>query len=90
MPMLTRDDFMSRIQERIGDDETPEALAFIADMADTFDGLSDTSQVTALQTELDELRKEYKARFFSGGQPNPQPQKRGAEEIQFKDLFKEV
>ena len=35
MPQLNRDDFMARINSRLGDDNSEDALNFIRDMADT-------------------------------------------------------
>ena len=97
MAILTRDEYMNRIKERIGEDESPEALSFIADMSDTFDGNANATRISELEQELEsernalaDLRKEYKERFFSGGETPPnKPETKGSEEIQIKDLFKE-
>ena len=97
MAILTRDEYMNRIRERIGEDDSPEALSFIADMSDTFDGNADGARISELEQALEsernalaDLRKEYKERFFSGGEnPPKKPDKKGSEEIQINDLFKE-
>lgn len=98
MAILTRDEYMNRIKERIGEDDSPEALSFIADMSDTFDGNADGARISELEQALEsernalaDLRKEYKERFFSGGNDNNRrkPDKKGSEEIQINDLFKE-
>lgn len=72
MSVLNKDDFLSRLQERIGDDTSDEAMAFIEDMTDTFNDLetrSSGSNDEQWQTRLDELdkswREKYKARFFN-------------------------
>ena len=72
MAILNKDDFLSRLQERIGDDTSDEAMAFIEDMTDTFNDLetrSSGSNDEQWQTRLDELdrswREKYKARFFN-------------------------
>lgn len=72
MAILNKDDFLSRLQERIGDDTSDEAMAFIEDMTDTFNDLetrSSGSNDEQWQTKLDELdkswREKYKARFFN-------------------------
>ena len=72
MSVLNKDDFLSRLQERIGDDTSDEAMAFIEDMTDTFNDLetrSSGSNDEQWQTKLDELdkswREKYKARFFN-------------------------
>ena len=98
MAILTRDEYMNRIKERIGEDDSPEALSFIADMSDTFDGNADGARISELEQALEsernalaDLRKEYKERFFSGGTEGNtrKPDKKGSEEIQINDLFKE-
>ena len=72
MAVLNKEDFMSRLQERIGDDTSDEAMHFIEDMTDTFNdfetrssGLNDEQW----QSKIDELdkswREKYKARFFN-------------------------
>ena len=72
MSVLNKDDFLSRLQERIGDDTSDEAMAFIEDMTDTFNELetrSSGSNDEQWQMKLDELdkswREKYKARFFN-------------------------
>ena len=69
---------MNRIKERIGEDDSPEALSFIADMSDTFDGNAGGERISELEQALEsernalaDLRKEYKERFFSGGENPP-------------------
>ena len=97
MAILTRDEYMNRIRERIGEDDSPEALRFIADMSDTFDGNAGGARISELEQALEsernalaDLRKEYKERLFSGGaKPPKKPDKKGSEEIQINDLFKE-
>lgn len=72
MAVLNKEDFMSRLQERIGDDTSDEAMQFIEDMTDTFNdfetrssGLNDEQW----QSKIDELdkswREKYKGRFFN-------------------------
>lgn len=72
MAVLNKEDFMLRLQERIGDDTSDEAMQFIEDMTDTFNdfetrssGLNDEQW----QSKIDELdkswREKYKARFFN-------------------------
>ena len=95
MPKLERDAFMERIKAIVGDATDDDALSFIADMTDTYDGLAQPSdweeKYNAEHAAHEALRKEYKDRFFSGGansQPDPEPYKPGAEEITYEDLFK--
>ena len=95
MPKLERDAFMERIKAIVGEATDNDALSFIADMTDTYDGLAQPSEweekYNAEHAAHEALRKEYKDRFFSGdtnNQPDPEPDKPGAEEITYEDLFK--
>ena len=95
MPKLERDAFMERIKAIVGEATDDDALSFIADMTDTYDGLAQPSdweeKYNAEHAAHEALRKEYRDRFFSGGtnsQPDPEPNKPGAEEITYEDLFK--
>lgn len=102
MPQLNRDDFMARINSRLGDDNSEDALNFMRDMADTFDGLSSQptdvvskSDFDNLQGRYDELSRNYRERFMSAPfvQPEPEPPnpideaEQRAKSIGFKDLF---
>ena len=95
MPKLERDAFMERIKAIVGEATDDDALSFIADMTDTYDGLAQPSdweeKYNAEHVAHEALRKEYRDRFFSGGGTPPdgsEPDKPGAEEITYEDLFK--
>lgn len=100
MTVLSRDDFMARINERVGDDNSDDALSFIEDMTDTFDDLSSSSNTGEWEKRYNELdamwREKYKARFMSSG-TDPQTVigeqeediKDDGTETTFNDLFKE-
>ena len=102
MPQLNRDDFMARINSRLGDDNSEDALNFLRDMADTFDGLSSQptdvvskSDFDNLQGRYDELSRNYRERFMSAPIVQPEPEspnpideaEQRAKSIGFKDLF---
>lgn len=102
MPQLNREDFMSRINQRLGDDNSQEAISFITDMVDTFDGLSRASEgmiarsdYDQLQGRYDELSKNFRERFMSGNplpeppqnDPPPNEAEQRAKSIGFSDLF---
>lgn len=95
MPKLERDAFMERIKAIVGEATDDDALSFIADMTDTYDGLAQPSdweeKYNTEHAAHEALRKEYRDRFFSGGgtpPADPEPDKPGAEEITYEDLFK--
>lgn len=90
---LDREEYLRRIGERIGDSD--EDIAFLEDMTDTFDGLSEGTrqeEIDRLTAENAELRRKYKERFFSPGnadddpEPDPEPEE---VKTRFEDLFKE-
>ena len=96
MAKLERDAFMERINAIVGEATDDDALSFIADMTDTYDGLAQPSEweekYNTEHAAHEALRKEYRDRFFSGSpeppkQPPAEPDKPGAEEITFDDLF---
>ena len=91
---LEREEYLRRIGERIGDSD--EDIAFLEDMTDTFDGLSEGTrqeEIDRLTAENAELRRKYKERFFSpkpDDDPDPDPEPEPEEvKTRFEDLFKE-
>lgn len=103
MAVLSKEDFMKRVQERIGEDNSDEALSFVEDMSDTYNDMETrTNGVNEeeWQKKLDDLdaswRDKYKARFFEG-QTTPEKAKEEQEEdvqddgenVTFEDLFEE-
>ena len=73
MAILDKESFMNKIKERIGDDTSDEALAFMEDMTDTFNDLESKSNSAgkddwkAKYDALDkQWREKYKQRFFEG------------------------
>lgn len=95
MAIKSRDEILASVRERLGEDTSDEALAFVTDVADT---LADFEQKASGQTdwekkyrENDEAwRKKYRDRFFSDGDdddddvPPPQNNKK----LTFENLFK--
>lgn len=70
MAVLTKEEFMKRINERIGEDNSDEAIAFMEDMTDTYDDmsnkLSDTTDWKQKYEENDTAwRNKYRERFSS-------------------------
>lgn len=100
MAVLSRDDFMTRINERVGDDNSDDALSFIEDMTDTFDNLSSGNNAEEWERRYNELdtkwRDKYKARFMSSGttpedviDEQKEDIKGDGSETTFDDLFTE-
>lgn len=101
--VLNKEDFMKRLQERIGEDTSDEAMSFIEDMTDTFNDMETRSnnqsdeQWKQKYTELDKSwREKYKARFFNSETPPADVKdkqeddvKDDAEEKTYADLFEE-
>ena len=70
MPALSKDQLLSKIKERIGEDTSDEALRFIEDVTDTIDDYeSKTKDNTDWKKKYEdndaEWRKKYKDRFFN-------------------------
>lgn len=84
---LTREEYMNSIASIIGDRTDDEALKFVEDMTDTFDGNVNTdaeeriNTLNATITELtdknkvidEEWRKKYMARFYGGSDEGDNP-----------------
>lgn len=83
MAILSREDFFSKLQARIGQDTSDEAIQLLEDMTDTYNDLvnkgsnSDTEDWKARYEENDKMwREKYRDRFFSGStdaEPLPEP-----------------
>ena len=96
MVIDTREEFLKRIGEKIGDSD--EDIAFLEDMTDTYDSLqsaSDQETIQRLTAENDELRKKYRERFFKPADstkddPDDDEDPEQQEKIlsSFDDLFK--
>lgn len=70
MAVLSKEDFLSRINERIGDDNSDEAIAFMEDMCDTYEDMAnkitDSTDWKKKYEENDKAwRDKYKERFTS-------------------------
>ena len=98
MAVLSKEEFFSRIHDRIGADTSDESIAFIEDLTDTYNDMErkaagDGTDWEKKYRELDESwKKRYKHRFFSGGdtgEPYAERGKEEPEEIEIEDLFEE-
>ena len=97
MSVLNREEFMSRLKARVGEDTSDDAMSFIEDFTDTYNDMetratNDNSELeekyNALVKEKDELdkswREKYKARFFDG-ETTPDEVKNEQEEDVIRD-----
>lgn len=103
MSVLNKEEFMSKLKERIGDDTSDEAMTFLEDITDTFNDMETRSNGANNEEwkkkyeELDKSwREKYKARFFDSETAPAKVKKEQEEDIKddgeektFSDLFVE-
>lgn len=102
MAVLKREDFFSRLDERLKGDTTDEGISFLEDMTDTYNDLERRANGDGVDwetkyKELDESwKKRYRHRFFSGSGTDSivvdgeiDKEEYEPEEIKVDDLFKE-
>lgn len=72
MAILDRDNFFKRIRERLGEDDSEEALSYLEDMTDTWEDMERRASREGEENweekynNLDaEWRKRYRDRFFN-------------------------
>lgn len=100
MAILSREEFFSRLNERIAGDSTDEGIAFLEDMTDTYNDMEVRANGNGEDwekkyKELDESwRKRYSHRFFNGdvkGVPNENGGKDDVgydpDDVSLEDLF---
>lgn len=94
MAVLERDKFFERIKEQMGDTSTDKAIAFLEDMTDTYNSLTDSGDGTDWKKKYDEndaaWRKKYTERFFSGDTTSQSPDAAQDPDkpLTFENLFK--
>lgn len=70
--VLNREQYFERLRDRIGDDSSDEAIAFLEDFTDTYDDFetrltSNGEDWEKKAREIDEAwKKRYRNRFFNG------------------------
>lgn len=100
MAVLSKEDFLVRLQARIGDDTSDDAMSFIEDITDTFNdlegkaGTGNDSEWEQKYNDLDKTwREKYKARFFSSNdetQTETSSEETDNSEVKdYDDLFEE-
>ena len=87
--VLTKEEFLSKIKDRIGENPTDEDISFVEDMTDTIDSLSQGDEWKKKFEENDAMwRKKYTERFFTPDKvPEKEPEEKIDEEITIDDLF---
>ena len=64
--VLTKEEFLTKIKDRIGENPTDEDISFVEDMTDTIDSLSQGDDWKKKFEENDAMwRKKYTERFFT-------------------------
>ena len=92
MAIKTIEELMGAVRARVGEDTSDEAIAFVEDVSDTLNSLSNAEDWKKKYEDNDaEWRKRYQDRFFNPDKPNdpepapdPEPNK-----LTFDELFKE-
>ncbi len=102
MAILSKEEFLGVLQERIGEDVSEDSLKFIEDVTDTYNDLeskvnTDGEDWKTKYQELDETWKNrYKERFFNQNTSGDEVIRNQIEDVKddetiktFDDLFKE-
>lgn len=98
MAIRTKEELMTAIRDRVGDDTSDEVISIIEDLSDTLDDydarIADSGDWKARYEQNDaEWRKKYRDRFFNGSRdddPDDNPEEtEGNEVLTFEELFKE-
>lgn len=90
----TKDELLTSIKSKFGDDTSDETIALLEDISDTLDTANDGAKYKQMYEENDKMwREKYTARFFSNPTPEPSPtpdptpEPDRSEEITINDLF---
>lgn len=97
MAVRTREEILNSVRNRIGDDNSDDALSLIEDLTDTMSDLenkanNDGQNWKQKYEENDAAwRKKYRDRFFSGGSgdDDDEPEPARKKNYSFENLFKE-
>lgn len=91
MAVKTVDEIMKKVRERIGEDDSDEAIGFIEDISDTLESFSNAEDWKTKYEENDKKwREKYRDRFFTSKEEveeddNEEPEEK--EKKKFEDLF---
>ena len=91
MAVKTVDEIMAKVRERIGEDDSDEAIGFIEDISDTLESFSNAEDWKTKYEENDKKwREKYRDRFFSSKEEVEEDDIEEPEEKEkkkFEDLF---
>ena len=91
MAVKTVDEIMKNVRERIGEDDSDEAIEFIEDISDTFESFLNTEDWKTKYEENDKKwREKYRNRFFTSKEEVEEDEIEEPEEKEkkkFEDLF---
>jgi len=91
MAVKTVDEIMAKVRERIGEDDSDEAIEFIEDISDTFESFSSGEDWKTKYEENDKKwREKYRDRFFTSKEEVEEDEIEEPEEKEkkkFEDLF---
>lgn len=91
MAVKTVDEIMKKVRERIGEDDSDEAIEFIEDISDTFESFSNAEDWKTKFEENDKKwREKYRDRFFTSKEEVEEDEIEEPEEKEkkkFEDLF---
>lgn len=91
MAVKTIDEIMAKVRERIGEDDSDEAIEFIEDISDTFESFSSGEDWKTKYEENDKKwREKYRDRFFTSKEEVEEDEIEEPEEKEkkkFEDLF---
>lgn len=90
MAVKTVDEIMAKVRERIGEDDSDEAIGFIEDISDTLESFSNAEDWKTKFEENDKKwREKYRDRFFTSKEEVEddieEPEEK--EKKKFEDLF---
>lgn len=100
MAVKTKEEILSLIKDRLGDDTSDTALQLVEDINDTLDSLEKPADSEDWKTKYEqndaEWRKKYRDRFFNTGSTDDKPNEPSEPEepeepedpVTFDDLFK--
>lgn len=90
MAVLTSEEFLEMIKERVGDSTSDEDISFIENASDTINSMSQyETEINNLKMENENLRKKYRDRFFNPKPDETEQEETEQEKLTFDSLFSE-